>query len=104
MARLFTGIITFYVCCAGMVFAGTLDQKAVDQFIDQMVTSHHFDAENLKAIFNQAKLSSSVLQAISRPAEALPWYKYRSIFLQSDRVNQGIAFFEKYQEESDQIR
>ena len=100
MARLFTGILTFYICCVGigMVFAGTLDQKAVDQFIDQMVVSHHYDAENLKAIFSQAKLSSSVLNAISRPAEALPWYKYRPIFLQSDRINQGVIFFEKYRE------
>ncbi|NIQ14001.1 MAG: lytic murein transglycosylase B, partial [Candidatus Dadabacteria bacterium] len=59
---------------------------------------HHYDAEELKTIFSQARFSNSVLKAISRPAEALPWYKYRPIFLKPDRINQGVAFFEKYRD------
>ena len=63
-----------------------------------MVSTHNYDVTALQKIFKQAKFSNRVLKAISKPAEALPWYKYRPIFLQPERVKQGIIFWERHKE------
>jgi len=62
-------------------------------FINDMVKKHGFTTSELSAVFSRVKLSESVLNAISRPAEKLPWYKYRKIFLQPDRIQKGIQFW-----------
>ena len=65
----------------------------VRAFMDEMVRKHGFTMSGLSSVFSQVKLSDSVLKAISRPAEKLPWYKYRRIFLQPDRIRKGIEFW-----------
>jgi len=93
---LYKNVLIFYLFTVNLAFAETLDKRAIEQFMEHMVLSHNYNAEELKSIFSQAKYSNKVLKTISRPAEALPWYKYRPIFLQPDRVKQGITFWEKH--------
>jgi membrane-bound lytic murein transglycosylase B len=45
------------------------------------------------AVLAKAKVQQSILDAISRPAEAKPWKDYRPIFLTDKRINDGIAFY-----------
>ncbi|MBI4006101.1 MAG: lytic murein transglycosylase, partial [Gammaproteobacteria bacterium] len=61
-----------------------------------MVSTHQYDTGELQSLFSQVKYSQRVLEAISRPAEKLPWYEYRSIFLQPDRIKQGLIFWKRY--------
>lgn len=68
------------------------DRPEVKQFINEMVVEHKFNATALSDIFSKVKLSKSIVEAISRPAEAKPWYKYRPIFLTSDRIKLGVKF------------
>lgn len=68
------------------------DRAEVKQFINEMVVEHKFNAAALTDIFNKVELSKSIVEAISRPAEAKPWYKYRPIFLTSDRIKLGVKF------------
>ena len=77
-------------CRAEVNFAQRADVRA---FMDEMVRKHGFTMSGLRSVFSHVKLSESVLKAISRPAEKLPWYKYRRIFLQPDRVKKGIEFW-----------
>lgn len=51
-----------------------------------------FSAQYVRKVLNAAKQQPTVIQSMQRPAEALPWYKYRHIFIQPDRVRQGAAF------------
>ena len=78
--------------------ANSLDSNAVNEFIDYMVTSYQFDPSWLEDLFSKTKKSQRVLDAISRPAEALPWYRYRKIFLGQERINNGVAFWDKHAE------
>ncbi len=68
-------------------------REDVRQFINEMVGKHGFDKDRLKSLFRQVSISADIIQAISRPAEALPWYKYRPIFLTSERVQLGVEFW-----------
>lgn len=88
--------VTAFLLIVAPAFSAALDKNAVDVFIQQMVEAHQFKANELQSIFNQAKKSQRVLDAISRPAEALPWYKYRQIFIREDRIENGRAFLAKH--------
>jgi membrane-bound lytic murein transglycosylase B len=41
-----------------------------------------------------AKRQQSILNAMSRPAEAKPWRDYRPIFLTRERINGGVQFWD----------
>lgn len=91
-------LLVFCIFITNHVIANELDQQAIQQFIKYMEDKHDYDVTKLQEIFKQARYSDKVLTAISRPAEALPWYKYRPIFLQPERVTQGIDFWKKHHE------
>ena len=84
---------------AGSCHAQTIEQTDIDRFIEEMESRHGFDRNRLHAIFRDINISSSVLEAISRPAEKLPWYRYRPIFIRQDRINQGVDFWRRYEKE-----
>lgn len=72
---------------------GGFDKQQLSEFIDEMVTRHDFEYGELESLFRQANLSQPVIEAISRPAEALPWYRYRALFVVEDRIVQGVEFW-----------
>lgn len=72
------------------------DSKAVRNFINEMVQQHAFTANELQAVFEQANLHQSILDAISRPAESKPWFEYRPIFVTSDRSKGGVRFWQQH--------
>ena len=57
----------------------------------------------LNALLDGAKMQQSILDAISRPAEAKPWKDYRPIFLTDQRVDNGIAFYREHRALLEQI-
>ncbi|NNE36898.1 MAG: lytic murein transglycosylase B, partial [Gammaproteobacteria bacterium] len=56
------------------------------------------DRTRLDTLFSRASVAQSILDAISRPAEAMPWHRYRKIFLRNDRINLGRKFIEDHRE------
>jgi membrane-bound lytic murein transglycosylase B len=72
------------------------DSKAVRNFINEMVEQHAFTANELQAVFDEANLHQSILDAISRPAESKPWFEYRPIFVTPDRSKGGARFWQEH--------
>ncbi len=96
MTKLFGTGLLFITLLPPANGAAVLDQAAVNQFITEMNKKHHFDNDTLSNIFAQTHYSERVMQAISRPAEHKPWYQYRKIFLDEQRVEQGVHFWRTY--------
>jgi membrane-bound lytic murein transglycosylase B len=46
----------------------------------------------------EAEYKQSIVDAISRPAEGKPWYKYRPIFLTNKRISEGVVFWKENRE------
>ncbi|MEE8320568.1 MAG: lytic murein transglycosylase B [Gammaproteobacteria bacterium] len=91
------GIFLLLICMSGgLCHAHILEHEDVMLFLDEMEVNHGFDSAGLRELFQEVRISKSVLEAISRPAEKLPWYKYRPIFLQQDRVEQGVKFWQRH--------
>lgn len=98
MIKIILNSALFIILLTVNASAKQLDQNSVRQFIDRVSTRHAFDYKYLQSIFEQTNYSQRVIDAISRPAEALPWYKYREIFIQADRINQGVKFWKLHEQ------
>ncbi len=92
--RLITLLLIFM--SAFPVFANMLERPAVNDFIHTMAAKHDYDRQALRQIFAKVMLSERIIAAISKPAEGLPWYKYKAIFLTPDRIRQGAGFWHSH--------
>lgn len=76
--------------------ADIIDQANVRSFIDEMVEKHQFDRSWLEKLFRQASIQPRIIKTMNKPAEKMPWYKYRRIFIRDERINKGIEFYRKH--------
>lgn len=70
-------------------------RKEVKQFIKEMSKKHNFNKKDLNDLFGKFHTSSEILGYISKPYEQSNWGKYSKNFLNKNRINQGLEFWEK---------
>ncbi|HWS77460.1 MAG TPA: lytic murein transglycosylase B, partial [Thermomonas sp.] len=63
-------------------------------------TAQRFDipAAQIEAVLARAEIRDSIINAMSRPAEAKPWRDYRPIFIQPKRIEGGRAFMAEHRD------
>jgi membrane-bound lytic murein transglycosylase B len=98
-------MVDFYTLCAGalLAIAGSASaQSAADktaaaaaeqQFAQTLAHDHGLAARDILATLAKARYQQSVIDAITRPAEAKPWKDYRPIFVTERRIADGTAFY-----------
>ena len=93
-------LVAFALCFAQVAVAQTIaiDEEAVAAarvaFIERMVAKHGFDRDAVAATLTDVAIDARVLEAIARPTERVaPWYEYREIFLNPERIAAGVAFW-----------
>lgn len=75
-----------------------IQRAEIHNFIDEMVKRHGFDQNQLYTWFAAIQVRDDILAKISRPAEKTkPWHEYRAIFLDDQRINNGVIFWQTYQ-------
>jgi membrane-bound lytic murein transglycosylase B len=63
-------------------------------FVDKMVKQHAFERAELAGLLDKARITQSILDAMSKPAErVVPWFQYRRIFLTEERIAAGVQFW-----------
>jgi membrane-bound lytic murein transglycosylase B len=73
-----------------------LEQRPdIQDFIADIAQKHRFSVEELRGWLSSAQLRDEIVTAITRPAEAKPWFEYRQIFLTPERINGGAAFMKE---------
>jgi membrane-bound lytic murein transglycosylase B len=72
------------------------DHPGQAQLVQEVAQDTGKNPEQLNALLDSAKMQQSILNAISRPAEAKPWSEYRQIFLTPDRIDAGIDFYREH--------
>jgi len=70
-----------------------IESQPVDGFIHAMHDQHQFKTEELQHWLADAVIKDDILQKMAKPAEAMPWYKYRKIFLTDARIDGGVQFW-----------
>ncbi|CAK0776302.1 Membrane-bound lytic murein transglycosylase B [Gammaproteobacteria bacterium] len=71
--------------------------EGVQDFIVSMSKEHGFLISDLRTVFDQVSFRLEIIEAMSRPAEAKPWFEYREIFVTPDRIEEGVQFWKKNQ-------
>jgi len=90
--------IVFLVLTGSVVRAETPDQARLNQFVHKMVNTYHFKQKPLMQLFAQVDIKQSILDTMTRPAEGMPWYKYRKIFMREARIQGGVKFWQENQQ------
>lgn len=65
----------------------------MEDFAERVAGEYELPAADVLALLQQARFKQSIVDAISRPAEAKPWYEYRPIFITDKRIEGGIEFW-----------
>ena len=86
-------LCVIFLLNACIATAGYEDREDVRKFIEMMRDEHGYRSETLHEWFSRVKQQKSSLSAIARPAEGLPWHKYRKIFITEKRIRDGIRFW-----------
>ncbi len=68
-----------------------------EAFAEKAAREHNLDPQEVLKLLQQARFQQSIVDAISRPAEAKPWYLYRPIFLNQKRIDGGVAFWREHE-------
>ena len=88
-------VLATQASCA--VADGIALRPEVRQFVDQMVSKHHFNRSELITLLGQAQTRQDIIAAMTKPAEAKPWFQYRPIFVNEARIQGGVEFWNKHE-------
>lgn len=96
MKKIFIQIL---ICWGFMSSSNTLaaieETKLFNKFVNTMVEKHQFSAKELKQLFQSVDIKKNIIDTMKKPAEGLPWYKYRKIFMTDKRIKKGLEFWKK---------
>jgi membrane-bound lytic murein transglycosylase B len=75
--------------------AGYSDRDDVRDFVQQMVRQHGFGEESLLQVFGRVRASESVLKLIAPTPPGAPrsWSSYRTRFVETARIREGLRFW-----------
>jgi membrane-bound lytic murein transglycosylase B len=89
LMRLLIGLILIFAVAAH----ADEPHPGAEAFIDKAVAEHGLDPDEIRAVLAEARYQQSIIDAITRPAEARPWYRYHPIFLTETRTAAGVEFW-----------
>ena len=69
----------------------------LQSFADKMQKEHQFEGPEILTILENLKPNNNIIAKINRPAESLPWHRYRPIWMKDKRISGGVDFYHKYQ-------
>src|SRR5699024_8528625 len=62
-------------------------------FVERVAAEYDLDPEHVHAVLAEARYQQSIIDAITRPAEAKPWHEYRKLFVTPTRISSGVEFW-----------
>ena len=71
-------------------------------WVEQLATKFEIPVSEFNVALSQATYQQSIIDAMTRPAEAKPWSQYRPIFLTEKRINDGVKFWQDHKQLLDQ--
>jgi membrane-bound lytic murein transglycosylase B len=69
-----------------------------EEFASRAAEEYGLDRQAVLDLLEDAEFKQSIVDAISRPAEAKPWYDYRPIFITDKRIAEGVEFWKENRE------
>lgn len=73
------------------------DYPYLKKMVDRLVSEHGLDRNELERTFSRVSLRPEVVEAIRKPAERLPWHRYRSFFVNPGQIESGVEFWREHE-------
>ena len=86
-------LLVFVGCLAAVSSQADEPHPGASAFIERVTAEHGLDVDLVRSVLADARYQQSIIDAISRPAEARPWYQYRPIFMTEPRIAGGVEFW-----------
>ena len=102
--RMWIGVLAVLAAVTAAAQEPRSYRAGVDRFVSDMVRKHGFAEGEVAALMAQASYSQAVIDAIRRPYEAKPWYRYRQIFVTEKRVQGGVSFWREHSDVLERAR
>jgi membrane-bound lytic murein transglycosylase B len=71
--------------------------------INELVEKHQFERAYVEASLANLKPNQKIIKLMTTPAEGKPWFKYRPIFMQDKRINEGVKFMQEHKSTLDKV-
>ena len=79
-------------------------EQRIAAFVDYTAQTYGVDPQRIRDALAQAEYKQSIIDAITRPAEAVkPWRDYRNIFMTPARIDGGRAFYRDNREALERV-
>ncbi|MFZ5492425.1 MAG: lytic murein transglycosylase B [Pseudomonadota bacterium] len=69
------------------------EHPPLQTLVDDLVSTEGFDRAVLEQLLAGATFQQGIIDAITRPAEKMPWHRYRPIFMTEQRIAGGVEFW-----------
>jgi membrane-bound lytic murein transglycosylase B len=79
--------------CATLARAEPTPTVEIDAFIARTAMAQSLDAGWIRNVLAGAIYRQDIIDAMNRPAEAKPWWRYRPIFVTEQRIEAGLAYW-----------
>ena len=101
MTKITIQIVSFALFISAFFDANAMteaeSQAAKDAFVAAQV-KQGFDQQQVKQFLASSNFDQTIIDAISTPWEAKPWYQYYPIFLTEKRLQKGLEFWQENQQ------
>lgn len=92
-------MIKYTLCLTGLLLMvsamAQVDQDKVRNFTKKFALENDLTEEEVGKMLQNATFQSSIIEKMERPAEAMPWHRYRKIFMTDERIAAGVGFWEQ---------
>jgi membrane-bound lytic murein transglycosylase B len=68
-----------------------------EEFAARAAAEYELDPQQVIELLQSAHYKQSIVDAMTRPAEAKPWYEYRPIFITDKRIDGGVDFWREHE-------
>ncbi|HSH41910.1 MAG TPA: lytic murein transglycosylase B [Arenicellales bacterium] len=74
------------------------DHPYLEAMVNRLADEHGLDRARLVRTFERVQLRPQVVEAMQRPAERLPWHRYRSFFINPSQIRNGVEFWQRHRD------
>ncbi|MEO8671730.1 MAG: lytic murein transglycosylase B [Tahibacter sp.] len=98
LPALLAGLLFAQALCAAPTDPTTAPSPVETEFAAEMARNYGLEASAVAQTLSSAQFQQSIIDAMSRPAEAKPWKAYRPIFVTDKRRDDGVTFYREHRE------
>lgn len=89
-------LLTVALCAVSAHAMAKEKHPGMLEFASELAAGNPEQEQAFLALLEEATFKESIIAAMTRPAEAKPWYKYRPIFITQARIDGGRRFMAEH--------